>query len=232
MFDGLAFDGARAVKGLRAVGSARDEPASGRRQTPAAALDPADGSGHAPDPALASAGVATPRSPSTCWRLSWLSIAHLSRAGLMSMPSRSSRSSARIAATSSTGLPLISSVRRLALAWLIAQPRPVNPTRSTIAVLDPEHQRDPVAAQRVGALVRGVGILDDPEIVGPSIVLEDVVAVEVVHAHSSVARASQFRPYRSDIDSCTYSWAHGGWYDPHGPGGGTRRYRRTDPWQR
>jgi hypothetical protein len=30
---------------------------------------------------------------------------------------------ARKASTSATGLPLISSVRRLALAWLIAQPR-------------------------------------------------------------------------------------------------------------
>jgi hypothetical protein len=32
---------------------------------------------------------------------------------------------------------LISSVRRLALAWLIAQPRPVNPTRSTTPSLMP-----------------------------------------------------------------------------------------------
>ena len=58
------------------------------------------------------------------------------------------------------------------------------------AVGDPEHQRDPVAAQRIGALVRRVGVLDDPEVVGPPVVLEDVVAVEVVHAHSSVARTS------------------------------------------
>ena len=57
-------------------------------------------------------------------------------------------------------------------------------------VLDAEHQRDPVAAQRVGALVGGVGILDDPEVVGPPVVLEDVVAVQVVHAHSSVPRVS------------------------------------------
>ena len=35
------------------------------------------------------------------------------------------------AATSASGLPLISSVSRLALAWLMAQPRPVKPTRST-----------------------------------------------------------------------------------------------------
>ena len=58
------------------------------------------------------------------------------------------------------------------------------------AVGHAEHQRDPVAAQRVGALVRRVGVLDDPEVVGSSIVLEDVVAIQVVHAHSSVARSS------------------------------------------
>ena len=56
------------------------------------------------------------------------------------------------------------------------------------AVLHAEHQRDPVAAQRVGALVGRVGVLDDPEVVGPPVVLEDVVAVEVVHAPWSVAR--------------------------------------------
>ena len=53
----------------------------------------------------------------------------------------------------------------------------------------PEHQRDPVATQRVGALVGRVGVLDDPEVVGSSIVLEDVVAIQVVHAHPSVARS-------------------------------------------
>ena len=191
-------------KWMRARWRRASEPASGRRQTPAAALDPVDGSRHAPDPAFASAGVATPRSPRTCWRLSWLSIAHLRRAGLMSMPSRSRRSSARMAATSSIGLPLISSVRSDALAWLIAQPRPVNPTRSTTLSFDAEHQRDPVPAQRIGALVRRVGILDDPEIVGPSVVLEDVVAVEVVHAHSSVARTCNSDHIRRiSIRACT-----------------------------
>ncbi len=46
------------------------------------------------------------------------------------MPSRSSRSSARKAATWVSGLPLISSVSSDADAWLIAQPRPVKPIRS------------------------------------------------------------------------------------------------------
>ena len=131
------------------------------------------------------AGVA-PRSPRTCWRLSWLSIAHLRRAGLISMPSRSSRSSARMPATSASGLPLISSVRSAGAgladgAAAAGEPDPIHD-----AVGDPDHQRDPVAAQRVGALVRGVGVLDDPEVVGPPIVLEDVVAVQVVHSTSRV----------------------------------------------
>ena len=39
--------------------------------------------------------------------------------------------SARNASTSASGLPLISSVSSEADAWLIAQPRPVNPTAST-----------------------------------------------------------------------------------------------------
>ena len=49
------------------------------------------------------------------------------------------------------------------------------------AVLHADHERDPVAAQRVGAFVARVGILDDPEVVGPPIVLQDVVPIEVVH---------------------------------------------------
>jgi hypothetical protein len=55
----------------------------------------------------------------------------------MSMPSSSSTSSTRIWLTSASDLPLISSVRSDALAWLIAQPRPVNPTRSTTPLATP-----------------------------------------------------------------------------------------------
>ena len=67
-------------------------------------------------------------------------------------------------------------------------------------VLDAEHQRDAVAAQRVGALVRGVGVLDDPEVVGPPVVLEDVVAVEVVHARFESSANVQSRPAGSGLD--------------------------------
>ncbi len=55
-------------------------------------------------------------------------------------------------------------------------------------VADPELHRDPVTAQGVAALERRGRIVDDPEVVGPPVVLEDVVAVEVVHARPSVAR--------------------------------------------
>ena len=86
-------------------------------------------------------------------------------------------------------LDLVGQQRRAGLADRAAatgEPDPIDD-----AVVDAEHQRDPVAAQRVGALVRGVGVLDDPEVVGPPVVLEDVVAVEVVHARlRSVPRTS------------------------------------------
>ena len=178
----IAADGSRLGGRLRPAGDTCSGARSGRVMRGAhARASPARG--------RRSAAPSLGRAP--CWSVSWLSIAHFRRAGLISMPSRSSRSSARKAATSATGLPLISSVRSDALAWLIAQPRPVNPTRSTTPSVDAELQRDPVAAQRVGALVGRVGVLDDPEVVGPPVVLEDVVAVEVVHGcASTVARAA------------------------------------------
>ncbi len=104
------------------------------------------------------------------------------------MPSRSSRSSARNAGhlVERLALDLVGQEARAGLADRAApagEPDPVDD-----AVLDAEHQRDPVAAERVGALVGGVGVLDDPEVVGPPVVLEDVVAVQVVHALRSLAR--------------------------------------------
>src|SRR4051794_36050946 len=48
-------------------------------------------------------------------------------------------------------------------------------------VLHAEHEGDPIATQWIGTLVRRVGVLDDPEVVRPPVVLEDVVAVEIVH---------------------------------------------------
>ena len=115
----------------------------------------------------------------------------LQAGGADSIPSRSSRSSARKAATSVTGLPLISSVRRLALAWLIAQPRPVNPTRSTTPSRTPSWSVIRSPHRGFEPSIRRGRILDDPEVVGPPIVLEDVVAVEVVHWVRVFVRAAR-----------------------------------------
>ena len=137
--------------------------------------------------------------PSTCWRLSWLNIAHFRRAGLMSMPSRSSRSSARKRRDlrERLALDLVGQQAGAGLADRAAaagEPDPVDD-----AVLHAEHQRDAVATERVRALVGGVGILDDPEVVGPPVVLEDVVAVEVVHRRSKCSANVQSRPPGSGL---------------------------------
>src|SRR5204862_7009956 len=80
-----------------------------------------------------------------------------------------------------------------------------SPAREPHAVDDPivhaEHQRDPVATERVGAFVRSIGALDDPEVVGPPVVLEDVVAVQIVHARSSVTRTR-------NSDHISRIWVH------------------------
>ena len=48
-----------------------------------------------------------------------------------------------------------------------------------------------VPAERVGVLVLEVGVLEPPEVVGPLVVLEDLVAVELVHASRLAERASR-----------------------------------------
>ena len=181
---------------------------SGRLATPAAAHQDwasavAGVASTVPAVSAPTSGVAAPRSPRTCWRESWLSIAHLRRAGLISMPSRSSRSSARKPATSLERLALDlvgqeAGARLADGAAATGEPDPIHD-----AVGHAEHQGDAVTAQRVGAFVRGVGILDDPEVVGPSVVLEDVVAVEVVHSTSDYIANVQSLPPRSGLtDRC------------------------------
>src|ERR1700690_1452423 len=54
------------------------------------------------------------------------------RGGVIPPPIKSSRRAGVMRSTSSTLLPLISSVSSEALAWLIAQPRPVKATSRTI----------------------------------------------------------------------------------------------------
>src|SRR4029079_1882634 len=60
--------------------------------------------------------------------------------------------------------------------------------RRDLAVAHPQLQRDPVATQGIRALLGGGRVLEDPEVVGPAIVLEDVIAVEIVHARAEVYR--------------------------------------------
>ena len=106
----------------------------------------------------------------------------------MSMPSSSSRSSAPIAATSveRLALDLVGQQARAGLADGAATAGETDPIDDT--VFDTDHERDPIAAQRVGTLIAGIGILDHPEVMGLPIVLKDVIAVQVVHRTSSVAR--------------------------------------------
>ena len=85
---------------------------------------------------------------------------------------------------------MISSVSRRALAWLMAQPRPVKPTRSTTPSLTPSMSVIRSPHSGLAPSYERVGILDDPEVMGPPVVLEDVVAVQVVHSTSSLARMS------------------------------------------
>ena len=90
------------------------------------------------------------------------------------------------AATSATGLPLISSVSSEADAWLIAQPRPVNPTSvttpsSTVSCIVIRSPHSGFAPSNDAD-----GDSSDAEVVGPPVVLEDVVAVEVVHGRLGV----------------------------------------------
>src|SRR5215210_1289492 len=76
-------------------------------------------------------------------------------------------------------LDLVGQQRRARLADRAAaagEPDPVDD-----AVPDAEHHRDPIAAERVRALVARRGRLDHAEVVRPPVVLEDVVAVEIVH---------------------------------------------------
>src|SRR5688572_10522129 len=97
-------------------------------------------------------------------------------------------------------LDLVGQEARARLADRTAAPG--EPDSFDHAVVDAELKRDPVAAKWVAALERRRRVVDDPEVVGPPIVLEDVVAVEVVHgARRILARYRQFRPNSSGLES-------------------------------
>ena len=75
------------------------------------------------------------------------------------------------------------------------------------AAAHPQLERDPIAAQRVRALLRGRGVIQHPEVVGAPVVLEDVVAVQVVHV-----RGAFYRPCKIPTKALGYclAWGAGG----------------------
>jgi hypothetical protein len=58
-----------------------------------------------------------------------------------------------------------------------------------------------VAAERIGVVELQSGALDPPEVVRPLVVLEDLVAVELVHQRSNTLRASCSPSTRRSISS-------------------------------
>ena len=76
-------------------------------------------------------------------------------------------------------LDLVRQQRRRCLADCAAATGEADSLNDT--VVDPKHHRDPVAAQRIRALEARGRVLDDAEVMGPPVVLQDVVAIKVVH---------------------------------------------------
>ena len=79
-------------------------------------------------------------------------------------------------------MPLISSETSEAAAWLIAQPAPEKRRSSTTpGVVDLELHLQHVAAERVVVLELVVGVVELAPVAGLLVVVEDLLAVEVVH---------------------------------------------------
>ena len=135
----------------------------------------------------------SPASPSSSHSAGWPrlalltifrpSIAHFIRVAEISIPSSSSTYSFGSRSSSSRDLPTSSSVSSEVAAVEIAQPLPskaISATRSSL--VEPDRHVLLVAAERVGVLELEVGLVDVAEVVRPLVVLEDLVAVELVHA--------------------------------------------------
>ncbi len=118
-------------------------------------------------PAPSAEALPPPRSRrGPCSSVSSDSSAHFKRAGLISMPSSCpAHPGESVSRPRSIGLPLISSVSIDALAWLIAQPRPVNATSATLPPPNSDHHRHAVAAERVGTFVADIRLLQYAEVV-------------------------------------------------------------------
>ena len=130
------------------------------------------------------------------------SIAHFIRVAEISIPSSSRTNSLGSCSSSSRLLPTSSSVSSEVAAVEIAQPLPSKATSATLFVLvEPDRHVLLVAAERVGVLELEVGLLDVAEVVRPLVVLEDLVAVELVHQRPNTLRASSRPSTRRSISS-------------------------------
>ena len=130
------------------------------------------------------------------------SIAHFIRVAEISIPSRSRTNSFGSRSSSSRVLPTSSSVSSEVAAVEIAQPLPSKATSATRPSSSSRmHHVLLVAAERVGVLELEVGLLQPPEVVRPLVVLEDLVAVELVHQRPKTWRASWRPSTRRSISS-------------------------------
>ena len=110
------------------------------------------------------------------------SSAHFRRVAEISMPRRSSTKLRSSLSRSSIGMPMTSSEAIDADACEIAQPWPEKRTSCDLAVaVDLELDLQLVAAQRVEVLRLEVGVLELAPVMRGLVVLQDVLAVEVVH---------------------------------------------------
>ena len=108
------------------------------------------------------------------------------------MPISSSSSSFGIVATSSAVRPRTISVSIDVAAWLIAQPRPSNPTSSIMSPSKRTRDRHLVAAQRVLALRDRVGGLEQPVVPRAPVVIEDHFPVQLLEFAHDAAQPSFF----------------------------------------
>ena len=114
------------------------------------------------------------------------SSAHFMRVAEMSMPSRSRTKSRSSRTRSSTGMPITSSeaidARRLRDRAAVAGEGDVG----DLAVADAQLHLELVPAQRVGVLELEVGVLDLTPVMRVLVVVEDLLAVQVVHQGPSL----------------------------------------------
>ena len=104
---------------------------------------------------------------------------------------------------SAIGRPLTLSVSSDAEATEMAQPLPSNETSPDRVALEPDVQRQPVAAQRVETLRVPVRVRHRAEVPRVAVVVDDHVAVEVLEVHqANIPRASCTAAASRSTSSC------------------------------